>query len=256
VGNTMRSSLATVTVLLLVAGTQIAGAQPQMQIQQTAQAPSDCDCKELRNVKNRLCQVRLAQREYDRLATKFMADEAAKGSPILLDGTIKDGLKSCVQEALNTGADAGAQNASSETSANCDIEDVFFSDSELDASRCIGMSVYRHEQFHQARCKEREQGKWQRVWAANTPAKILVDTKFAMSAVDYMAEEAAAYSLEEAELTQTMQRLLSTCYSDDKVVTVEGNDWVPGKTKGDEYQLDLSLEDCPTRPRVYKDCKY
>jgi len=252
----MRPSLATVTVLLLFAGTQIAGAQPQMQIQQTAQAPSDCGCKELRNVKNRLCQARLAQREYDRIATKFLADEAAKGEPILLDGTIKDGLADCVQEALNTGADAGAQNASSKTSANCDIEDVIFSDSELDASRCIGMSVYRHEQFHQARCREREQGKWQKIWAEGAPVKTLVDTKFAMSAVDYMAEEAAAYSLEEAELTRTMQRLLSTCYSDDKVVTVEDDNWVPGKKKGDEYQLDLSLEDCPTRPRVTKNCKY
>jgi hypothetical protein len=82
-----------------------------MQVQKTAQAPSDCGCKELRNVKNRLCQVRLAQREYDRIATKFLADEAAKGEPILLNGKIKDGIKDCVQEALNTGADAGAQNA-------------------------------------------------------------------------------------------------------------------------------------------------
>lgn len=252
----MRSSPAIVAISLLVAGTQIAGAQPKMQIQQTAPAPSDCGCKELRNVKNRLCQARLAQREYDRIATKFLADESAKGSPILLDGTIKEGLKSCVQEALNTGADAGAQNATSETAADCDIGEVIFTDSELDASRCIGMSVYRHELFHQARCKERGEGKWQRVWAEGAPIKILADTKFEMSAVDYMAEEAAAYSLEEAELTQTMQRLLSTCYADDKVVTVEGDDWVPGKTKGDEYQLDLSLENCPTRPRVYKDCKY
>jgi hypothetical protein len=252
----MRSSVLSVAILILIVGTPLADAQPQMQVQQTAQAPSDCGCKELRNVKNRLCQVRLAQREYDRIATKFLADEAAKGEPILLDGKIKDGIKDCVQEALNTGADAGAQNASSETDANCAIEDVTFSDSELDASRCIGMSVYRHEQFHQARCREREQGKWQRIWAEGAPVKTLVDTKFAMSAVDYMAEEAAAYSLEEAELTRTMQRLLSTCYSDDKVVTVEGDDWVPGKTKGDEYQLDLSLEDCPTRPRVTKKCKY
>lgn len=252
----MRFRLATAAVSLLVAGTPLAGAQSQMQIQQTAQAPSDCGCKELRNVKNRLCQVRLAQREYDRLATKFIADEATTHAPILLDGTIKEGIKDCVQEALNTGADAGAQNASSETDANCHIGDVYFSDSDLDASRCIGMSVHRHEQFHQARCKERDQGKWQRIWAEGAPIKTLVDTKFAMSAVDYMAEEAAAYSLEEAELTQTMRRLLATCYSDDKVATVEGDDWVPGKKKGDQYQLDLSLEDCPTRPRVKKDCKY
>ena len=75
----MRSSLYSVAAVLLVAGVPRADAQPQMQVQQTAQAPSDCGCKELRTVKTRLGQVRLAQREYDRLATKFLADEAAKG---------------------------------------------------------------------------------------------------------------------------------------------------------------------------------
>jgi hypothetical protein len=252
----MKHVVITVAAAMLVAAAPPALAQSQMQVQQTAQAPSDCDCKEMRNVKNRLCQTRLAQREYDRLAWKFASDEKTKGEPILLDGKIKEGIKNCVQEALNTGSDAGAQNAMSETNAACQIEDVYFSDAELDESRCIGMSVYRHEQFHQARCRERDNGKWQKIWTENAPVKSVIDTKFAMSAVDYMAEESAAYSLEEAELTQTLRRLLDTCYQTDKYVTVEGDDWVPGKQKGDEYSLDPSQHGCPSRPRQNKACPY
>lgn len=241
----------------LVAFAPQALAQPQMQIAQQAQAPTDCDCKEMRNIKNRLCGTRLAQREYDRVSSKFLADEKAKGQPILLDGTIKENITNCVQEAINMGTDQGAQDATSETNAVCAIEDVYFTHPELDASRCIGMSVYRHELFHQARCKERESGKWQQLWAGNAPVTTLLDTKFAMTAVDFMAEEAAAYSLEEAELTRALRRLVETCYSDDKVATVEDDDWVPGKKKGDEYRLDLSLEGCPARPRNSdKGCPY
>ena len=114
-----------------------------------------------------------------------------------------------MQEAINSGSDAGAQDATSETNSICEIEDVYFTRSALDESRCIGMSVYRHEQFHQARCKERESGKWQPLRSSNAPLKILIDTRFAMS--------------------------------------VERDNWVPGKQKGDECQLDLSLEGCSTR---------
>jgi hypothetical protein len=250
-------TIVTAVAIVLVAVAPPALAQPQMQIAQRAQPPTDCDCKEMRNIKNRLCGTRLAQREYDRVASKFLADEKAKGEPILLDGTIKNNIKNCVQEAINTGTDHGAQDATSETNSVCGIEDVYFTHPEFDESRCIGMSVYRHEQFHQARCKERESGKWQQLWSGSAPVKSLIDTKFAMTAVDYMAEEAAAYALEEGELTKALQRLVETCYADDKVVTVEGEDTVPGKQKGDEYHLDLSLEGCPARPRKNdKGCPY
>ena len=59
------------------------------------------------------------------------------------------------------------------------------------------------------------------------------------------------------ELTKALQRLVESCYPEDKVATVEDDDWVPGKQKGDEYKLDLSLEGCPARPRkTDKGCPY
>lgn len=252
----MKTIVSAVAIVLVVVAPQVR-AQPQMQIAQQAQPPTDCGCKEMRNIKNRLCGTRLAQREFSRIASKFLEDEKAKGAPILIDGTIKDNITKCVQEEINRGTDEGAQDATSQTNAACEIEDVYFTHPELDESRCIGMSVYRHEQFHQARCKERESGKWQQLWAGNAPVTTLIDTKFAMTAVDYMAEEAAAYALEEGELTKALQRLVESCYPEDKVATVEDDDWVPGKQKGDEYKLDLSLEGCPARPRKNdKGCPY
>jgi hypothetical protein len=78
-----------------------------------------------------------------------------------------------------------------------------------------------------------------------------------MTAVDYMAEEHAAYMMEEAELRETLRRLANTCKKEDKVVTVNKDDQVPGKNKGDKYNLDPSIDPCPSRPRKSpSDCKY
>jgi hypothetical protein len=96
------------------------------------------------------------------------------------------------------------------------------------------------------------------VWTEGASIKsALLDTKYAMSAVDYMAEEAAAYSMEEAELRETQRRLLDTCKQADRSVIVTDDDEVPGKKAGDKYNLDPSVERCPSRPRTSpSDCKY
>lgn len=223
-----------------------------------AQAQSACGCPGIRNVKNRLCETRAAQREYDRIASKFLSDEKKAGKPILLTGEIKNNIKDCLQEALNAADDANAQDAAGETTPSCTVEEVKSTKSHLPPSKCIEESVRRHEEFHRQRCQERENGKWQKVWNEGAPVKsALIDTKFAMSAVDYMAEEAAAYMIEEAELAETLRRLVNTCKPAEKVVNVAVDDEVPGKKAGEKYSLDPSLERCPSRPRKSpSSCKY
>jgi hypothetical protein len=223
-----------------------------------AQAQSPCGCIGMRNVKNRLCETRTAMREYDRIASRFVADEKKAGKPILLTGEIKNNIRDCLQEALNTSDDANAQDAAGETTPSCTVEPVKSTKSHLPPSKCIEESVRRHEEFHRQRCQERENGKWQKVWNEGAPVKsALIDTKFAMSAVDYMAEEYAAYMIEEAELGETLRRLTNTCKAAEKVITVASDDEVPGKKAGDKYSLDPSIERCPTRPRKSPTgCKY
>lgn len=223
-----------------------------------AEAQSSCGCIGMRNVKNRLCETRAAQREYDRVASRFLSDEKKAGKPILLTGEIKNNIKDCLQEAMNTVSDDNAQDASGETTPSCTVEDVKSAKSHLPPSKCIEESVRKHEEFHRQRCLERENGKWQKVWNEGAPVKsALIDTKFAMSAVDYMAEEYAAYMIEEAEMAETLRRLANTCKAAEKVVTVADDNEVPGKKAGDKYNLDPSVERCPSRPRKSPSaCKY
>ena len=217
---------------------------------------SSCGCRGMRNVKNRLCETRAAIQEYDRVSSKFLADEKKAGKPIMFTSDIKINIKQCVKEALDTRADADAQDARGETDASCNIT-VERTRDDLEPSKCIEESVRKHEEFHRAQCQEREKGKWQKIWSEDAPLRSAADTKFAMTAVDYMAEEHAAYMMEEAELRETLRRLANTCKKEDKVVTVNKDDQVPGKNKGDKYDLDLSIDPCPSRPRKSpSDCKY
>jgi hypothetical protein len=217
---------------------------------------SSCGCRGMRNVKNRLCEARAAIQEYDRISSKFLSEEKKGGKPILLTSDMKANIKLCVKEALDTRADADAQDAKGETEGACNIT-VKQTRDDLPPSKCIEESVRRHEEFHRDRCKDREEGKWQRIWSSDAPLRSAMDTKFAMSAVDYMAEEHAAYMMEEAELRETLRRLANTCKKEDKVVTVNVDDQVPGMKKGDKYNLDLSIDPCPSRSRISpSDCKY
>jgi len=217
---------------------------------------SSCGCRGMRNVKNRLCETRAAIQEYDRISSKFLSEEKKSGKPIMFTSDTKENIKQCVKEAADTRADADAQNATGETLAACNIT-VKQTRDDLPPSKCIEDSVRRHEEFHRDRCKEREEGKWQKIWSSDAPVRSAMDTKFAMSAVDYMAEEHAAYMMEEAELRETLRRLANTCKKEDIIVTVNVEDQVPGKKKGDKYSLDLSIDPCPSRPRVTPSkCKY
>jgi hypothetical protein len=211
----------------------------------------------MRNVKNRLCETRAAQREYDRVMSKILADEKKAGKPTLLSGEIKNNIRDCVKEVINTVDDAEAQDAAGETSAACWVT-VSSKKSGLPPSKCIEESVRKHEEFHRDRCQERENGKWQRVWSKDAPiVSAMIDTKFAMTAVDYIAEEQAAYMMEEAELAGTLRRLVNSCKPAEKTVTVANDNEVPGKKKGDKYDLDPSIERCPSRPReTPSSCKY
>lgn len=210
---------------------------------------TQCTCKGARNVKNRLCEVRAARREYDRIASNLMAQERKSGKPLMLDGTTKDQIRDCVQEAVNSVADGGAQDALGDTDPSCNVS-VYAARDALPPSMCIAESVRRHEEFHRQECLTRENGKWQRVWSSDAPIKsALIDTKFAMSAVDYMAEEQAAYLMEDSDLDQTLRRLAQTCPAADMKMAVGADDEIAGKSKDEEYSFDMSMDGCPSRPR-------
>ena len=230
-----------------------AGEVPEAQ----AQGAPECGCLAMRNVKNRLCETRAAQREYQRVAARFLADEKKEGKPILLDDNLKANIKTCVQEAVNQVWDRQAQDAKGETLSDCSVT-VEAANSGLPNSKCIEAVVRRHEEHHRQECLTRNKDAWWKVWTEGASIKsALLDTKYAMSAVDYMAEEAAAYSMEEAELRETQRRLLDTCKQADRSVIVTDDDDVPGKKAGDKYNLDPSVERCPSRPRTSpSNCKY
>lgn len=214
-----------------------------------AEVLSNCGCKAVRNVKNRLCETRAAQREFDRLASHFLAEEKAKGAPIMMDGDIKENIEKCGVEALSQADDTEAQSATAHTDRSCAISVPETTRAHLDPSYCVGQSVLKHEEFHRQACLQRQQGKWERIWAGRAPATAAVSTMFEMSVVDYLAEEAAAYMLEESDLTDTLKQLVATCKPSELQVKIVDDGEVPGKKAGDTYKFDLSMEGCPTRPR-------
>lgn len=214
-----------------------------------AEVLSRCGCQSARNVKNRLCETRAAQREFDRLAQHFLAEEKSKGAPILMDGDIKENIEICVKEALTQADDAMAQSATAHTDRSCEISVPETTRTYLEPSYCVAQSVMKHEELHRQACLQRQQGKWERIWAGRAPAAAAISTMFEMSVVDYLAEEASAYMLEESDLTDTLKQLAAICSRADLEIKVEKDDYVPGKKAGDTYRFDLSLEGCPTRPR-------
>jgi hypothetical protein len=230
-----------------------AGEVPEAQ----AQVAPECSCLAMRNVKNRLCNVRAAQKEFSRLMTKFVSAEKADGKPILLDSENKGKIQACVQDALNAVNDRETQNAAGETNRKCEII-VNKVNPRFPASKCIEAIVRRHEEHHRAECLMREEDKWWKVWSEDAPVQsAMINTMYRMSAVDYMAEENTAYFQEEKELTETLRWLLKTCKDADKVVEIEGDDHVPGKKTGDKYHLNPSVDPCPAPgPKTWERCSY
>lgn len=228
-----------------------AGEVPEAQ----AQGAPECGCAALRNVKNRLCTVRAAQREYQRIAASFLANEKAGGKPVFLDTENWGNIKTCLQDAVNQATDKDAQNASGDTDRKCNIV-VKTANPDLPNSKCIEAVVRRHEEHHRAECLKREEDKWWKAWSEDIPATSVINTFFGGSAVDYMAEERTAYFQEEMELTETLRRLLKTCKEADKVLTVSDDGIVPGKKKGEKYHLNPSVDPCPAAPKTYGKCPY
>lgn len=226
---------------------------PGVLVSVQAQNIPECnDCKEMRNIRNRICGTRAAQREYDRIASKLLAEEKTKGKPILLTSEIKDSIKACVLEVMTQAQDMDAQNAAGFTDSACRIT-VNRQWPNKPPSLCVEASVRRHEEHHRAECLEREKGKWQKVWNSDAPVKsALLDTKFAMSAIDYMAEESAAYAMEEAEMRESLRRLNKTCPIASRSAVIKDDDDVQGKKKGDKLILDLSEDSCTMAPREKK----
>lgn len=230
-----------------------AGEVPEAQ----AQGAPECGCQALRNLKNRLCTVRAAQREFQRLSAKFSDDEKAGGKPILFDDEIEAKIDACVQDAVDQVTDIEAQNAKGKTLSGCAIK-VESTNPRHPQSKCIDAIVRRHEEHHRDACRKRNEDAWLKVWWEGASFKSgFSDSKYAMSAVDYMAEERAAYWNEEVELTQTLRRLLKTCKETEKFVTVEATGVVPGKKDGEKYSFDPSVNPCPPPlPKEYGKCLY
>jgi hypothetical protein len=215
----------------------------------SAEVLEKCGCQAARNVKNRLCETRAAQREFWRLNDLFVALEKAQGAPVQLDTEIKGNIEKCGTEAITTADDAMAQSATSGTGRTCEIDVPQTTRTHLPPSHCIAQSVYKHEELHREACLRRQSGKWERIWAGRAPVISGINTLWSMSVVDYLAEETAAYMLEESNLTETLKQLVATCSKAELMATVEEDDYVPGKKKGDVYHFDLSLQGCPTRTR-------
>ena len=237
------------TILMNIRSLMIATAGMLVVSAASAEVLNKCGCQAARNVKNRLCETRAAQREFWRLNEHFIALEKEQGAPIMLDTDIKQHIENCGTEALSTADDVMAQSATSETGRNCEIEVPQTTRTHLNPSHCIAQSVYKHEELHREACLRRQEGKWERIWAGRIPVAAGINTLWQMSVVDYLAEETAAYMLEESNLVDTLKQLVATCGKADLQATVEEDDYVPGKRKGDTYQFDLSLQGCPTRAR-------
>lgn len=209
-----------------------------------------CDCKDLRDMKNRVCEARQAIRELTRLEQMYYDEETKTKTVVYLDGDSKAQVKACLKEAMGTATDEGSQNATGETNASCAIESVTAAHTYMPVSMCMTESVNLHEGYHTAQCKLREQDKWVEVFTGTPSA--LIDTRYSQSVVSYMAEERMAYAMEEIRLRLHMQEIMAKCKPAETSVKAKSDDEVPGRKKGDTYQLDLSKEGCPSRPRPPK----
>jgi hypothetical protein len=200
-----------------------------------------CDCKDIRDVKNRICEARAAINEYDRLDKYLEGQEQRGGQPIFLNDPLRDRInKGCAQEAVDLAIDRGAKQAVAQTEANCNIVNV------LADSACLQEGVLRHEGVHRDACYKREDGKWAQVWkdywSFNNLAGAIINTRFTMSAREFIKEEKTA--------SETELRHYLTVFTSMKLVCKYPGDFVVKYPDGSTY--DTSAHPCPSRPRPAK----
>lgn len=150
----------------------------------------DCDCKDIRDIRNRICVAKAAISEYDRHIYRLRKKEQGDGTPVMLTPFRKnEGMKPCVAEAMETVRDKSANSADGETtSESCEVT--------VNApTPCLEKSIRIHEGVHERKC----------MWSKTGGDEVsLIDeflSKFrmnreGMTMIQYANEEQAGYRSE------------------------------------------------------------
>lgn len=229
---------------------------------------SDCKCADLREIRDRWCSARAARSEYQRIERFLRAETARTGITRMYSLDDKRMINQvCVQEAINTTTDQDVVKASAVTNENLPPESLFKDECRIEVTSkshtaCLKQIVEAHEVFHSRECQKRV-AIWQGMpieekLAQSVAQQLLGDTKYSLTTIQFVSEEAASYTREIVMINAKWKDLQKACPRSDFDVellnqtSAGANFWnsiTPDSSGRRMYKMyDPSVDPCPNRP--------
>lgn len=189
-----RARIAGVCIWLLVAFVSAIASAP-------ASAQPACNCGDLRDLVNRICEARAASAEYRRLTNTIRGAERNAGRPMpFTDADYENLVQPCVQEAINQVSDFGARRGTAETDNSCNM-----SFKSPPPTACLRGSLTAHESVHVTACQAIRNSRDGFFKEFRDLVGSLRERNQTM--VDMLNEERAAYTTEISYARQQLDRL-------------------------------------------------
>ena len=161
---------------------------------------SACNCSDLRDLMNRICEARAAVSEYRKQINLIRAAEQRRGAPLMHSEAIyRNDVQPCVQEAINQVTDSGARRGTAETDNSCNL-----SFKSPPPTACMRGSLTAHESVHVTYCqaiRNERDGFFQEL------RDTFRDIRSDRTMVDLLNEERAAYTTEISYARMQLDRL-------------------------------------------------
>lgn len=241
---------------------------------------TDCDCKHLREMRDRWCSARAARDEYERIKAFLEAETAKTGETRMYSLADKRMInQTCVKGAIDRVSDQGVVKVTGVTIENDPTQSIRGMDdcrievtNEYDDNKCLKQIVEGHETHHSRECQVRTK-RWQH-FDPNVRVKIQAsmygasstlamtatgDTKFSLTSAEFASEEAASYTREIVMINARWKELQKTCTNPmdflgelknaDTVGQSLWNSITPDASGKRFYKMfDPSRDPCPYRP--------
>ena len=168
----------------------------------SAALAQSCDCSDVTDLINRVCEARAAIAEYTRQISLIRRFESEKGRPEkFTENSYKQSVQPCVQEAINQVTNPNARRVGAETNNGCEIEYP-----KAPATACMRETLGAHESVHVTSCRaavdKRASGGVIAEFLGN-----FSDWRSAGSLIDAANDERTAYSTEINHATAELARL-------------------------------------------------
>lgn len=147
-----------------------------------------CNCEDVADLRNRICEARAAIAEYGRQINRIAAYErdVLKAPLMYTEELYKSRMQPCVQEAINSVTDDNARRFTADTNNACEIT------LKGKPTACMAESLSNHERYHVRACMQRREIRTQGS-AFKEFMEIFADSRSGQSLISLANEERSAY---------------------------------------------------------------